>query len=163
QQPPPPVRWWEELPSLATPSTAEYWHMGDMAIRLRKMTSRSFRGVNRGTVMTTAPFLQRRIQTGGILQTRARGCRTRPRNASPLPYRAPFRRLLTMRKGPKERPDAALYSDTIGTDRFTGDNSVTRSTSFGRDWGACGRSAPRHSPTERERSSCYRQPAEGAR
>src|SRR5690606_40775896 len=84
--------------------------MGDMAIRLRKMTSRSFRGVNRGTVMTTAPFLQRRIQTGGILQTRARGCRTRPRNASPLPYRAPFRRLLTMRKGPKERPDAALYS-----------------------------------------------------
>ncbi len=36
---------WTRCQSFATPSVAEYWHMGDTAIRLRSVTSRSCRGV----------------------------------------------------------------------------------------------------------------------
>ena len=38
---------WTRCQSVANPSTEEYWHMGETAMRLRKVTSRTVSGVNR--------------------------------------------------------------------------------------------------------------------
>ena len=42
---------WTRCQSLANPSTEEYWHMGETAMRLRKVTSRTVRGVNKLALM----------------------------------------------------------------------------------------------------------------
>ena len=46
---PPTARlpWWTRCQSVANPSTEEYWHIGETAMRLRKVTSRTVSGVNR--------------------------------------------------------------------------------------------------------------------
>src|SRR5262245_21282903 len=40
---------WTRCHSVARPSWQEYWHMGETAMRLARVTSRSGRGVNRFT------------------------------------------------------------------------------------------------------------------
>src|SRR5436305_5790912 len=59
---------WTRCQSLHMPSSALYWHMGDMTIRLRKVTPRRVSGVRRAgerAGRSLMPACYRRARVGG--------------------------------------------------------------------------------------------------
>src|SRR5215470_6383181 len=59
---PPSARWprWIRCQSLADPSSAEYWHIGETMIRFRSVRPRSWKGENSALVIGEWPFHGRR-------------------------------------------------------------------------------------------------------
>jgi acyl carrier protein phosphodiesterase len=60
--------------SLAKPSCAEYWHMGETPMRLANVTERSLKGSKRGWLMRYGTF-ERLAGLLELMKDRRKGCR----------------------------------------------------------------------------------------